>query len=258
VTGNITGESGSGPVIQSKSSSTSVRRDNGVTLVAVDTGGEVHVGIGAGKGNGKSTGVISSGSSSSYTSTSGGISTTTHWSYDDGLRTGFASSGIAMSMAGGPISLAAAPDGARVTTGGGRIRIGASGGEVYAMTGGGDIDIGPATGSVEAHTGAGDVTIELKGAGAHSVNATSGRGQVVLVVPRDLDATLELETAYTNNLGHKTRIIIDVPLQTTETSDWDGREGTPRRYVRARQTVGRGGAVIRVRTVNGDVILKRG
>ena len=162
-----------------------------------------------------------------------------------------------MSMAGGPISLAAAPDGARVTTGGGRIRIGPSGGEVYAMTGGGDIDIGPATGSVEAHTGAGDVTIELKGAGAHSAYVTSGRGQVVLMVPRDIDATLELETAYTNNLGHKTRIISDFPLQTTETADWDSREGTPRRYVRARQTLGKGGGVIRVRAVNGNVVLNR-
>jgi beta-lactamase regulating signal transducer with metallopeptidase domain len=258
VTGNITGESGSGPVIQSKSSRTSVRHENGSTLVAIATGdGEVHVGTGSGKGSGKSTGTLSSGSSSSYSSSGGGISTTTHWSDDDGSRAGFAMSGIRMSMAGGPISLAAAPDGARVTTGGGRIRIGPSGGEVYAMTGGGDIDIGPATGSVEAHTGAGDVTIELKGAGAHSVNVTSGRGQVVLVVPRDLDATLDLETAYTNNFGHKTRIVSDFPLQTSETADWDAREGTPRRYVRARQTLGKGGGIIRVRTVNGDVVLKR-
>ena len=258
VTGNITGESGSGPVIETKSSSTSVRHENGSTLVAVATGdGDVHVGTGSGKGNGKSTGTVSSGSSSTYISTGGGTSTTTHWSDDDGSRTGFATSGIRMRMAGGPISLAAAPDGARVTTGGGRIRIGPSGGEVYAMTGGGDIDIGPATGSVEAHTGAGEVTIELKGAGAHSVNATSGRGRVVLVVPRDLDATLELETAYTNNLGHKTRIVSDFPLQTTETTDWDAREGTPRRYVRARQTLGKGGGIIRVRTVNGDIVLNR-
>ena len=257
VTGNIIGESGSGPVIQSKSSGTSVRHENGSTLVAIATGDdEVRVGIGSGKGSGKSTGTMSSGSGI-YTSTGGGISTTTHWSDDDGSKAGFAMSGIRMSMAGGPISLAAAPDGARVTTGGGRIRIGPSGGEVYAMTGGGDIDIGPATGSVEAHTGAGDVTIELKGAGAHSVNVTSGRGRVVLVVPRDLDATLELESAYTNNLGHKTRIVSDFPLQTTETADWDAREGTPRRYVRARQTLGKGGGIIRVRTVNGDVILKR-
>jgi len=203
-----------------------------------------------------STGTISSGSST-YTSTGGGISTTTLWSDDNGPKTGFARSGISMSMAGGPISLAAAPDGARVTTGGGRIRIGPSGGEVYAMTGGGDIDIGPAKGSVEAHTGAGDVRIELKGAGAHSVNVTSGRGEVVLVVPRDLDATLVLETAYTNNLGHKTRIVSDFPLQTSETADWDAREGTPRRYVRARQTLGKGGRIIRVRTVNGNVVLNR-
>jgi DUF4097 and DUF4098 domain-containing protein YvlB len=126
------------------------------------------------------------------------------------------------------------------------------------MTGGGDIDIGPATGSVEAHTGAGDVRIELKGPASHSVDVTSGKGEVVLVVPRDLNAILELETAYTNNLGHKTRIVSDFPLQTSETADWDAREGTPRRYVRARQTIGSGGAVIRVRTVNGNVVLKRG
>jgi beta-lactamase regulating signal transducer with metallopeptidase domain len=258
VTGNIIGESGSGPVIQSKSSSTRVRHENGTTLVAIGTGdGEVHVGTGSGKGSGKSTGTVSSGSSSTYISTGGGISTTTRWPDDVGSRAGFAMSGIRMSMAGGPISLAAAPDGARVTTGGGRVRIGPSGGEVYAMTGGGDIDIGPATGSVEAHTGAGDVTIELKGAGAHSVNVTSGRGQVVLVVPRDLDATLDLETAYTNNLGHKTRIVSDFPLQTSETTDWDAREGTPRRYVRARQTLGKGGGIIRVRAVNGNVVLNR-
>jgi beta-lactamase regulating signal transducer with metallopeptidase domain len=257
VTGNIIGQSGSGPVIQSKSSRTSVRHENGSTLVAIATGdGDVHVGSGSGEGKGMSTGTISSGSST-YTSTGGGIATTTHWSDDDGPKTGFARSGISMSMAGGPISLAAAPDGARVTTGGGRIRIGPSGGEVYAMTGGGDIDIGPATGSVEAHTGAGDVKIELKGAGAHSVNVTSGRGEVVLVVPRDLDATLELETAYTNNLGHATRILSDIPLKTTETTDWDSREGTPRRYVRARQTLGKGGGIIRVRTVNGNVVLNR-
>jgi hypothetical protein len=162
-----------------------------------------------------------------------------------------------MNSAGGAISLRAAPDGARVTTGGGAIRIGPSGGEVYALTGGGNIDLGPATGSVEAHTGAGEVTIELKGADDHSVDVTSGLGPVTLILPRDLNATLNLETAYTENLGHKTRIESDFPLQTTETPNWDAREGTPRRYVRARQTVGRGGPVIRVRTVNGDIVIKR-
>jgi hypothetical protein len=178
---------------------------------------------------------------------------------DDGRKvSSFGRGGIRMHSNGGGISLPEAPDGAHVTTGGGAVRIGASAGEVYASTGGGPIEIGPASGSVEAHTGAGDVTITLVGRGSHSVDVTSGRGQVVLVVPRDLSATLELETAYTNNLGHKTRIESDLPLTITETADWDTRVGTPRRYVRGRQMVGGGGPVIRVRTVNGNVILRRG
>ncbi|HEX9085221.1 MAG TPA: M56 family metallopeptidase [Gemmatimonadaceae bacterium] len=257
--GNLSGESGSGPVVYSRSGGTSISHENGVTVVGVGTGDDrVHVGIGSGKGSG-STSISTSGrgTGGSYSSSgSGSISTTS--SYDDdgvGLGRGFAASGIRMNSAGGGLSLRAAPDGARVTTGGGPIRIGPSGGEVYASTGGGSIDIGPATGSVEAHTGAGDVAIELEGDGAHPVDVTSGKGRIVLVVPRDLNATLELETAYTNNLGHKTRIISDFPIQTTETPNWDDSHGTPRRYVRARQTVGRGGGVIRVRTVNGDIVL---
>ena len=65
-------------------------------------------------------------------------------------------------------------------------------------------------------------------------------------------------SAYTDKLGHKTRIESDFPLTTTETKDWDSSEGSPRRYVRARQVVGGGDNIIRVRTVNGNVVLRRG
>jgi beta-lactamase regulating signal transducer with metallopeptidase domain len=222
VTGNLSGYSGSGPV-------THVRSGGGATI---------------GRADGR-TGRV-------------GVTTTTTYTSDGvGRASGYATSGITMRSGGGAITLPAAPDGARVTTGGGPIRIGPSGGEIYASTGGGPIDIGPATGSVEAHTGGGPVTIEIRGGGAHSVDVTSGKGEVILDLPRDLDATLELETAYTDNLGHKTNIVSDWPLQTTETGNWDRSEGTPRRYVRARQTIGRGGSTIRVRTVNGNVVLHR-
>jgi beta-lactamase regulating signal transducer with metallopeptidase domain len=245
-TGDLSGNSGSGPVIYSKSGAT-VTREKGV-------GGSANsytIQSGSGAGSGKGIATVSA------SSNGGGVTTTTYVSDGLGKTSAFGASGITMNSAGGALSLAAAPDGARVTTGGGPIRIGPSGGQVYARTGGGPIDIGAASGSVEAHTGAGDVTIELTGPGTHSVDVTSGKGRVVLVVPRDLNATLELETAYTENLGHKTRIVSDVPLQTTETSTWDDSEGTPRRYVRARQTVGRGGGVIRVRTVNGDILVNQ-
>jgi beta-lactamase regulating signal transducer with metallopeptidase domain len=263
VTGNLIGMSGSGPVINSKSSGTIITKENGVTVVGAGTG-DSGLGVSSGHGSGSGTSIGSSSASNEPlyvidgVPINGGTATTTNH-ISDGVGRGirFGASGIRMNSAGGGISLRAAPDGARVTTGGGPIRIGPSAGEVYAQTGGGSIDIGPATGSVEAITGAGDVRIELQGASAHSVDVTSGKGEVVLVVPRDLNAILELETAYTDNLGHKTRILSDLPLHTTETADWDSSEGTPRRYVRARQTVGRGGGVIRVRTVNGDVVLKR-
>lgn len=223
VTGNLDGRTGGGSILSS-SSGASVGTIGGATVVGAGAGGYTYSSIGAGSG---------------------------------GKASGAGGSGVRMSTGGGAISLPSAPEGAHVTTGGGRIQIGPSGGRVYAQTGGGSIEIGPATGSVEAHTGGGDVTIELKGAGSHSVDVTSGKGEVVLFLPAGLDATLDLETAYTDNLGHKTRIISDLPLQTTESDTWDSREGTPRRYVRGRQTIGRGGAVIRVRTVNGNIVVKR-
>lgn len=73
------------------------------------------------------------------------------------------------------------------------------------------------------------MTIELTGAGSHSVAVNSGKGEVTLVLPEGLDAMLDLETAYTDNLGHKTRIVSDWPLQTTETDTWDRSMGTARR-----------------------------
>ncbi|MFL5637033.1 MAG: M56 family metallopeptidase [Gemmatimonadaceae bacterium] len=196
-----------------------------------------------------------------YTNSSGEKVTSSGYGIGKGRRAGgafaYSSAGITMNTAGGPLTLATAPNGARLTTGGGPIRIGASNGEVFAKTGGGHIDIGPAGGSVAAHTGAGDVTIELKGAGSHTVDVTDGKGDVTLILPADLNATLDLETAYTNNFRRKTRVVSDWPVTSTETADWDAREGTPRRYVRVRQTIGRGGGVIRVRTVNGDIMLNR-
>jgi DUF4097 and DUF4098 domain-containing protein YvlB len=189
----------------------------------------------------------------------GGSSSSYSYSFDSNTKgTGGSSSKIMMSSAGGPISLRDAPNGAHVVTGGGRISIGSSDGVVYAETGGGSVDIGPSRGSVQALTGSGDVAIELAGNGAHSVHATSGNGNIVVVAPPDLNATLDLESAYTENLGHKTTITSDWPLTVTETNTWDSSEGTPRKYVRVRQTLGRGGDVIRVRTVNGNIRLVKG
>jgi DUF4097 and DUF4098 domain-containing protein YvlB len=235
VTGNLSGFSGGGPVVVNKRGAISVTNAGGANVVSVNTRDDgVHEGSGSGAGSGSSFSMSSSGTGSTYAESAG-------------------SGPINVTSAGGALSLPAAPDGARVVTGGGAIRIGPSGGKLYLSTGGGSIDVGPAKGSVVANTGAGNVSVELEGATGHSVDITSGSGHVALIVPASLDAVLDLESAYTNNFGHKTRIVSDIPVNVTETTDWDDSQGTPRRYVRARQTVGRGGPVIRVRTVNGDI-----
>ncbi|HUQ97848.1 MAG TPA: M56 family metallopeptidase [Gemmatimonadaceae bacterium] len=194
--------------------------------------------------------------------TNGGIPTTTGTTTfitgDDPKSVArFGTKGTQIRRSGGSLSLDDAPNGARLITGGGSIRVGRSAGEVYASTGGGNIEIGPAHGSVVASTGAGDVTVVFSGGGEHAADITSGLGQVVLVLPDNFSGTLVLETAYTNNLSHKTYIRSDWPLETTETSDWDSSFGTPRRYVRTRKVFGGGAGIVRVRTVNGDIIVRR-
>ncbi len=247
VNGRFSGYSGSGPVIYTDS------RDP-----KYDGGVGAGIGEGAASARSGTASVSATASASTVTTATGRKTVTSYVDNGAGKGYGYGSGAIRMTAAGGELSLPSAPQGARVTTGGGRISIGSSGGEVYAQTGGGPIDIGPASGSVAALTGAGDVNIELKGSGSHSVDVTSGTGQVVIVAPADLNATLDLETAYTNNFRGKTRIVSDWPVNVTETNTWDDSHGTPRKYVRVRQNVGKGGALIRVRTVNGNIVLKRG
>ncbi|HEX9892296.1 MAG TPA: M56 family metallopeptidase [Gemmatimonadales bacterium] len=173
----------------------------------------------------------------------------------EGERTGL----LHIQKAGGDIILDGAPDGVRANTGGGRIRIGRSAGLVDARTGGGDITIGPVAGSVNAGTGAGDVhiTIVRVDGQEQSLEVTAGVGRVVIEWPAGVAARFELETAYTRRFGRRTRIDSDWDLVHQETEDWDDTQGTPRRYVRAEGKVGSGGGLVRVRTVNGDITIRR-
>ena len=251
VKGGLTGSSGSGDVLydnrnadRATSNSVRPREENRPRYIidGVEASDEEAARMGLGR---------------SRTTTSGSSTTTLVSADQSGVDERFGANGIRRNKAGGHIVLDEAPDGARLTTGGGAIRVGASSGEVFASTGGGPIDIGPAAGSVVATTGAGDVTVMFTGRGVHSADIRSGRGRATLVLPADISATLILETAYTENHGRKTRIQSDWPLTITESPEWDGSVGTPRRYVRSRLVLGAGEGVIRVRVVNGDVSVRR-
>lgn len=161
--------------------------------------------------------------------------------------------------AGGDVELEEAPEGAVISTGGGRVTVGRSAGLVDASTGGGDVEIGPVAGSVRAGTGAGDIHVTLAEAGGErqTVDLTSGSGKMIVELPAGFDGTVELETAYTRSFGRTTRIESAWELQREPTTEWDSRQGTPRRYVRARGVLGSGRGLVRVKTVNGDIELRR-
>jgi hypothetical protein len=165
-----------------------------------------------------------------------------------------------VSKAGGAITLDAAPVGAYVSTGGGDVRIGRSAGFVSASTGGGDVSLGPVAGSVKVSTGAGAVYVWISDAEAPEqlVDIVAGVGEVVLDLPPGLSARFELESGYTESFGRRTRIDSEWSLVQSETTFWDDARGqTPRKYVRARGEAGRGGPLIRVRTTNGNITVRR-
>jgi len=170
-----------------------------------------------------------------------------------------ASGPLSLVKPGGSIDVASAPDGATLSTGGGHIVVDESNKTVVASTGGGDIELRRSGGDATASTGAGDVTISVVNTdGAeHNINVCNGHGRVILELPAQLDATFELETAYTDAFGRRTSIETDYPLEQSETAKWDDRHGTPRKFVRAVGKSGNGAGMIRVNTVNGDIIVRR-
>lgn len=167
--------------------------------------------------------------------------------------------GYSYNSAGGDIRLESVPSGGRFNTGGGAIVIGSVGGSATFNTGGGDISLMNVSDDVTATTGAGSVEISvISGNGtARNVTVASGTGQVVIELPANFDGRFDLETAYTERFGRSTRIQSDFPVNVTETDYWDDRNGTPRRYVRATGQAGSGRGLIKIRTVNGDVIIRR-
>jgi len=161
--------------------------------------------------------------------------------------------------AGGGVDLDDAPSGAEIRTGGGAVRVRHGRGSLSAHTGGGDIEIGPIAGSVSAGTGAGDVHVILASIGGdqQSVDIWSGTGNVVVELPEDLNARFEVETAFTESFRRQARITSEWSLERDAITGWDDSQGTRRRHVRARGLAGDGKGLIRIKTVNGDIQLRR-
>lgn len=164
---------------------------------------------------------------------------------------------VKITTMGGPIHLKSAPGGAEVSTMGGDVEIESAAGPVNASTMGGAIVIGGASSDVVASTMGGDVKVRVVPAGG-DVDLESNSGDIELTLPNGFSATFELEVAFTRNSKRAYEIRSDFPLEQHTTADWSYDEGSPRKYIRGAGKSAQGAHRVKVRTINGDIVIHQG
>jgi len=168
---------------------------------------------------------------------------------------------VKISTMGGAIHVDDAPNGADVHTMGGAITIKSAKKYVKAKTMGGAIEIGSVDGWVKATTMGGDITAAMTGDASgpdHSVELSSMGGEVILSLPKNIDANFDIHLVYTRDSRQDYEIRSDFDLNIEEADDdWNYSGGQARKEITGTGKTGTGKHTIYVKTVNGDIIIKK-
>lgn len=162
---------------------------------------------------------------------------------------------------GGDLDVDSAPDGASLETMGGDIHIGSVTDHVKAKTMGGDIQIDSVDGWADLTTMGGDVTVRMTGdasKGKRDVEIASMGGDIELTLPEGISATFDLQTEFTHRGTRQPKIISDFPVNVSESSDCEYDHDAPCRSLTGTGKTGSGTNRIKIRTVQGDIIIKKG
>lgn len=162
---------------------------------------------------------------------------------------------------GGDIKIDEAPIGAKVSTMGGDITIRSAGKYARAKTMGGDIEIGAIDGWVKATTMGGDIAVTMVGDpddGKRDVELKSMGGDIELEVPEGLSMEFDIELAYTKNSRRSYRIESDFDMKIEETKEWESKWGQKRKYIYGTGSVNGGEHKITIKTVNGNIYIRKG
>jgi len=184
------------------------------------------------------------------------------------ITAGHVAGAVHAETAGGDVVIDGAGGPVVAQTAGGQIRIGPSTGEVHAQTSGGSIwcrgargrvDVDTAGGSINlfdiqgairASTAAGRILAQIQG-GRKTFGASeleNSMGDVQVFIPADL--ALTVDAAIESGAGHE--ILSDFPLVVQGSG-----EGSCDREIVGRGKLNGGGEVLRIRTVNGDIEIRK-
>jgi DUF4097 and DUF4098 domain-containing protein YvlB len=160
---------------------------------------------------------------------------------------------------GGSITIDHADAPVDATTMGGNVTVNYASASVKTTTMGGEIQIKRAAGSVLASSLGGDVTAHLEDSSSapRTVELTSKGGTITLFVPQDFPMEIHVTLAYTDKANRSYHIIDEVGLTQHSTSEWDSSQGSPRKYIYGDGRIGNGQNHVVIKTVNGDVLIKR-
>ena len=167
---------------------------------------------------------------------------------------------VKVSSMGGDVVIDEALHGADVHTMGGDVQINRAANYVKAGTMGGDIVVSEIDGWIEANTMGGDIEVNMVGGttGDRHVELESRGGTIVLSVPPGLSMDIDIRILLSRGADwNEYEIVSDFDLEVDVENDSERRWHTNREVV-ATGRVGNGGNKIVIRTVNGNVVLKRG
>jgi hypothetical protein len=68
----------------------------------------------------------------------------------------------------------------------------------------------------------------------------------------------DIKLTYTKRASRDYKIISDFPIELEESEDWDYSEGSARKYIFGKGQVGGGKNRIRLDTINGNIVIKKG
>ena len=169
------------------------------------------------------------------------------------IRVGNVGGEASLTTAGGDVIVGQVSGSATLSTAGGDVECEGATGRVKATTAGGDLRLQGISGSLEASTAGGDVTAELNPSGKGPSSLSTAGGNITLVIPEGarahIEATIKIEGRWRTN---STKYEIRSDFRATEQGLDDQAE-----VIRAVYDLNGGGDLIRLNTVNGNIIIRK-
>ena len=107
----------------------------------------------------------------------------------------------------------------------------------------------------------GDINVKMTGdpsQGDRTIAVESMSGDVTVIVPSSLSMDIDLTLAYTKDAREEYDIVSDFDVKKEATKEWDRGKGSPRKYIYGTGTISGGKNKVRIKTINGNIYLKKG